>query len=151
NSVDLPTLGRPMMAIVNGMAYPCAFSRAPVNERSDQRVKVPPGSGAGKGDGDCWTDWAAGAAACGGGVFGSGGGAVVRLRAIFFGFGGGGVEGCSVAGVSPSASAGAAAWSAAAGCLPLPFLATCLGSGGGCSATGGTSCCCCAPLYNSFG
>src|ERR1700761_1023259 len=122
----------------------------------DYRVKVPPGSGAGKGCGDCCADCAAGAAACGGGVLGSGGGAVVRLRTIFFGLGGGGVDGCSVAAVSPSASAGAAACSAGAatGGLPLPLFATCLGSGGGgggCSATGGTSCCCCAPLYNSFG
>jgi hypothetical protein len=56
----------------------------------NQRVKVPPGSGAGKGDGACCADWAAGwagRAACGGGVLGSGGGAVVRLRTIFFGLG----------------------------------------------------------------
>ena len=73
-------------------------------------MKVPPGSGAGKGVGDCCADWAAGVAACaGGGVFGSGGGAVVRLRATFLGLGGGAVEGSSVAAVSPSTSAGAAA------------------------------------------
>jgi hypothetical protein len=69
NSVDFPTLGRPLMAIVNDISDPCARNVAHVNvmKNQDQRVKVPLGSGAGKGAADCgccadcadWAGWAA--------------------------------------------------------------------------------------------
>src|SRR5579871_2707805 len=72
-----------------------------------------PGSGAGNGDGDCCADCAGccvccGCAPCWASVW-SGGGAVVRLRTIFFGFGGGVVacvpSSCEAAAASPSGSA----------------------------------------------
>jgi hypothetical protein len=74
----------------------------------NQRWKVLLGSGAGNGAADCCAD-CAGCCACGA-VAWSGGGAVVRLRTIFFGFGAGGAAGV----VSSSGTASASG--AAAGC-----------------------------------
>ena len=91
---------------------------AHVNEMKnrDQRVKVPPGIGAGNGAADCCGDCAEGAD--------SAGGAVVRRRTTFLALGGGG----GAAAVLPSSSgaasgSGAAAGSvlAVAGCLFLPL------------------------------
>src|ERR1700704_2748983 len=94
---------------------------AHVNEMKnrDQRVKVPPGIGAGNGAADCCGDCAEGAD--------SAGGAVGRPGTTFLGLGGGGAR--AVRGSSPGAASGsgAAAGSvlAVAGCLffPLDFAA----------------------------
>src|SRR6266851_5585651 len=42
NSVDLPTLGRPIMAIVKGMDDPCALYGAHVNETENSRLEHDP-------------------------------------------------------------------------------------------------------------
>src|SRR5207248_5390174 len=95
----------------------------------------------------------------------SGGGAVVRLRAIFFGFGGGGAA--AVLSSSGAASASGAACCCSAGavlavvaaCLPLDLDFACFGFGGSgvaadAEAAASAFCCSCcsrAPLYKSFG
>src|ERR1700733_11549311 len=84
----------------------------------NQRVTVPLGSGAGNdpGAGCGWPDCAACA-----GVDWSGGGAVVRLRTIFFGFGAGGAAVVEPSSSAAGSAAGSVAGSVAAvaGCLPL--------------------------------
>jgi hypothetical protein len=116
------------MAIVNDMGDPCAPWLAHVNlaNKRDYRVKLPLGSGAGNGVGDCCADWAGcwDWSACT--VEESGGGVVVRLWwASFLPVGGGGaaVAVPSADWVSPS---GSAAEASAAGALlagRLLFLA----------------------------
>src|ERR1700730_336880 len=107
--------------------------------RENQRWKVLLGSGAGNGAADCCADCACGAVAW------SGGGAVVRLRTIFFGFGAGGAAGVVSSSGAASASAAVAGCSAGAaasvaGCLLLDLDFACFdfgASGGG--AAGGAA------------
>src|SRR3981081_500948 len=91
---------------------------AHVNEMKnrDQRVEVPPGSGAGNGAADCCGDCAEGAD--------SAGGAVVRRRTTFLALGGGGAAAGLPSSSGAASGSGAAAGSglAVAGCSFFPLV-----------------------------